>query len=215
MTTTHAMSHADAAWLHMDRPTNLMIVTSALWTDAPLDESRLRQVIQERLVDAYPRFRQRVVEGLTGPHWEDDPTFDLDLHMHHLALPHPGDRGALEAVVGDLMAQPLDRSRPLWEATLDRARLLPEARLHEQVDGEWSLVETQRHLLFAGDAWLGNAVLEEAAPYHPLGFPAGGMPPDAAANNKIGRVIIFPVQPTTPAISCTHSLSVRLSVSPT
>jgi len=69
----------------------------------------------------------------------------------------------------------------LWAATLDRARLLPEAKLHERVNGEWSLVETQRHLLFAGDAWLGNAVLEEEAPYHPLGFPSGGMPSDASA----------------------------------
>jgi hypothetical protein len=72
----------------------------------------------------------------------------------------------------------------LWQATLDRARLLPEARLHEQVNGEWSLVQTQRHLLFASDAWLGNAVLEEEAPYHPLGLPAGGTPPDASA--KLG-----------------------------
>ena len=69
-----------------------------------------------------------------------------------------------------------------WQATIDRARLWPEAELHERVDGEWSLVETQRHLLFAGDAWLGNAVLEEEAPYHPLGFPAGNMDPDAAAS---------------------------------
>lgn len=68
-----------------------------------------------------------------------------------------------------------------WEATLDRARLLPRTTLHERVDGEFSFVETQRHLLFAGDAWLGNAVLEEDAPYHPLGLPSGGMPPDAAA----------------------------------
>ncbi len=75
----------------------------------------------------------------------------------------------------------LDAVTALWEATLDRARLLPEAKLYERVDGEWSLVETLRHLLFASDAWLGNAVLEEDAPYHPLGFPAGGMPPDAAA----------------------------------
>lgn len=71
-----------------------------------------------------------------------------------------------------------------WAATLDRARRLPEATLHEQVDGEWSFVETQRHLLMASDAWLGNAVLEEDAPYHPLGIPAGGMPPDALA--KLG-----------------------------
>ncbi|MBP2182755.1 DinB family protein [Amycolatopsis magusensis] len=71
-----------------------------------------------------------------------------------------------------------------WAATLDRAGLLPEAALHEQVNGEWSFVQTQRHLLMAGDAWLGNAVLEEDTPYHPLGLPYGGMPPDVAA--KLG-----------------------------
>ena len=80
-----------------------------------------------------------------------------------------------------------DAIETLWAATLDRARLLPEDTLHEQVNGEWSLVETQRHLLFAGDAWLGNAVLEEEAPYNPLGFPAGGMPPDEAA--KLGLTL--------------------------
>ncbi|MBZ2195527.1 DinB family protein [Occultella gossypii] len=74
-----------------------------------------------------------------------------------------------------------------WAATLDRARLLPEAALHEQVGGEWSFVETQRHLLFAADAWLGSAVLEEEAPFHPLGFPAGGTPPDATA--KLGLTL--------------------------
>ena len=75
----------------------------------------------------------------------------------------------------------------LWNSTLQRARRLPEAKLHERVDGEWSFVETQRHLLFAGDAWLGNAVLEEDAPYHSLGFIAGGMPPEAIA--KLGLTL--------------------------
>ncbi|MEV4056817.1 DinB family protein [Amycolatopsis sp. NPDC049688] len=74
-----------------------------------------------------------------------------------------------------------------WAATLDRARLLPEGKLHERVDGEWSFGETQRHLLFASDAWLGNAVLEEEAPYHSLGLPAGGMPPEDAA--KLGLTL--------------------------
>ena len=74
-----------------------------------------------------------------------------------------------------------DAIETLWEATLDRARLLPKAKLHERVNGEWSLVETQRHLLFGSDAWLGNAVLEEDAPYHPLGFPVGRMLPEATA----------------------------------
>lgn len=75
----------------------------------------------------------------------------------------------------------------LWESTLERARLLPEAKLHERVDGEWSFVETQRHLLFASDAWVGNCVLEEEAPYHPFGFTAGGMPDEEAAKLGLTR----------------------------
>jgi diacylglycerol O-acyltransferase len=114
MPITHAMSHADAAWLHMDQPTNPMIITSALWFDRPLDEEALRDVVRRRLVEPYARFRQRVRETTTGAHWEDDPAFDLDLHMRHLALPAPGDRAVLARVTGDLIAEPLDRSRPLW-----------------------------------------------------------------------------------------------------
>src|SRR5688572_32695320 len=75
-----------------------------------------------------------------------------------------------------------------WEATLGRARRLPEAKLHEQVNGEWSFVETQRHLLMASDAWIGNAVLEEDAPCHPLGLPGGGMPA-AEASAKLGLTL--------------------------
>jgi hypothetical protein len=94
---------------------------------------------------------------------------------------HPTRGLARDAGSADEYRAAWDAVETMWEATLDRARLLPEAKLYEQVNGEWSFVETQRHLLFASDAWLGNAVLEEEAPYHPLGFPAGGMPPDAAA----------------------------------
>jgi hypothetical protein len=100
---------------------------------------------------------------------------------------HPTRVLARAAASADDYRAAWDAIETLWAATLDRARLLPEATLHEQVDGEWSLVQTQRHLLFAGDAWLGNAVLEEEAPYHPLGFPAGGMPPEAAA--KLGLTL--------------------------
>ncbi|MFC0624067.1 DinB family protein [Kribbella deserti] len=75
----------------------------------------------------------------------------------------------------------------MWQTTLDRARLLPEAKLSERVNGEWSFVETHRHLLFASDAWLGSAVLEEEAPYHPLGYPAGGMPAEESA--KLGLTL--------------------------
>jgi WS/DGAT/MGAT family acyltransferase len=112
------MSNADAAWLHMDRPTNLMVVNALLWFDEPLDLERARAVVQERLVERFPRFRRRIAEprlGLGLPSWEDDPAFDLDRHVHRLALPEPGDKAALQELVADLMVVPLDRSKPLWD----------------------------------------------------------------------------------------------------
>ncbi|MEN8674870.1 DinB family protein [Nocardioides sp.] len=60
-----------------------------------------------------------------------------------------------------------------WSETLGRCEALPEARLHEQVNGEWSVAQTLRHLVFAVDLWLGGMVHEEAAPFHPLGLPPG------------------------------------------
>jgi WS/DGAT/MGAT family acyltransferase len=118
MANAQRMPHADAAWLHMDQPTNLMVITGVLWFDEPPDWDRVREIMRVRWLERFPRFRQRVVEGrgpLSGPHWEDDPGFDLDLHLHRSALPAPGDRGALQAFVADLMAQPLDPSKPLWQ----------------------------------------------------------------------------------------------------
>lgn len=112
------MNHADAAWLHMDQPTNLMIITGVNWFEETPDWERVRELISERFVEPYPRFRQRVVEGtppVSGPHWEDDPNFDLDLHLHRVALPPPGDRAALAALVADITATPLDRNQALWQ----------------------------------------------------------------------------------------------------
>jgi diacylglycerol O-acyltransferase len=118
MGSSQRMSHADAAWLQMDQPTNLMVITGVLWFERPPDWDAVREVIQARLVDPFPRFRQKVVEDagvLTGPHWQDDADFDLDLHLHRIALARPGDRVVLEAFVAHRMATPLDRSKPLWE----------------------------------------------------------------------------------------------------
>ena len=115
------MNNADAAWLHMDRPTNLMVVNSVLWFDERVDLARVKKILQARLVDRFPRFSQRIAEprlGIGVPSWEDDPNFDLDRHVHHIALPAPGDKAALEALVSDLMVTPLDRSKPLWDIYL-------------------------------------------------------------------------------------------------
>jgi diacylglycerol O-acyltransferase / wax synthase len=113
----HPMAPADAAWLHMDRPTNLMVVNGVFWFDEPVDWDRLRARFLEGVVERFDRFRQVAVEGplLAGPRWRDDPGFDADLHFHHVALPPPQDRRALQEFVSDRLAAPLDRDRPLWE----------------------------------------------------------------------------------------------------
>ncbi|HLZ38888.1 MAG TPA: wax ester/triacylglycerol synthase domain-containing protein [Mycobacteriales bacterium] len=119
MSRRERMSPADAAWLRMDRPTNLMVINGVVWFDAPLDWDVLTKRIESRWIDRYPRFRQRVVEGrlpMFGPQWEDDPRFALENHLHHIALPAPGDQAALEKFVGDRMSAPIDRAKPLWHA---------------------------------------------------------------------------------------------------
>jgi hypothetical protein len=60
-----------------------------------------------------------------------------------------------------------------WRSTFSRAKQLPEPVLHESVNGEWSFVETQRHLLFATDVWVRRSVVDDPAAWHRL-----GMPPD-------------------------------------
>ena len=56
----------DALWLEMDRPNNLMVVDSVVWTAEPLDFDRLRDVVAERLVDRYPVFSSKAVRDDDG-----------------------------------------------------------------------------------------------------------------------------------------------------
>jgi hypothetical protein len=63
----------------------------------------------------------------------------------------------------------------LWAQTVERARGLDPALLHERVDGEWSFVETLRHLVFATDAWVRRAILGDPAPWDPLDLPHDDM----------------------------------------
>lgn len=58
----------------------------------------------------------------------------------------------------------------IWRATVIRARALPESRLFERVDDEWSFVETLRHLVSASDCWLRRMVKGLERPYHPWGL---------------------------------------------
>ena len=63
-----------------------------------------------------------------------------------------------------------------WGETADHARRLRPELLHESVDGEWSFIQTLRHLVFASDAWVRRAVLGDPSPWDPLDLPWDEMP---------------------------------------
>ena len=60
-----------------------------------------------------------------------------------------------------------------WDKTIGRARQLTEQQLHESVGGEWSFVNTLRHLLMAHDKWFSAPILGDEQ-FHPFGVPNSG-----------------------------------------
>ncbi|MGY2873751.1 diacylglycerol O-acyltransferase / wax synthase [Marmoricola sp. URHA0025 HA25] len=115
--TRHRMAPADAAWLRMDRPTNLMVVNSVMWFDDVVDGEALRTLLRERVLGRFPRFTQRAVEE-QGTWWEDVDDFDLEDHLHAAELAAPAGHAELEEFVASLVSVPLDHGRPLWDMHL-------------------------------------------------------------------------------------------------
>lgn len=107
----------DALWLEMDRPNNLMVVDSVIWTAQPLDFAKVRAVVEERLLNRYPVFRSLAVKDDDGSWWwELDENFDFDNHVALISLKKPDDPRALQELVGAHRTEMLDRNRPLWQA---------------------------------------------------------------------------------------------------
>jgi len=116
------LSGLDATFLYMETPTSYMHVAGLMVLDPStipegFSMERVRNFYRSRLHLAAP-FRRRLAEiplGIHHPLWIEDPDFDLDQHLHHVAVPPPGGPHELADLAADLVKMHLDRSRPLWE----------------------------------------------------------------------------------------------------
>ena len=109
-----AMSKVDTAWLRMERPTNLMMITGVMMFEQRLDVGRFKRTLADRFLE-FRRFRQKAVDTSSGAYWEDDPDFDLDWHVRVTALPGKAGKAELEKLVSEFSSTPLDHSKPLWQ----------------------------------------------------------------------------------------------------
>ncbi len=143
MNTHEPLSGVDAAWLRMDDPTNLMTITAVLVLEDPMDVETLTELLEERFL-GFMRFRQRVRDPEGSPYWELDPHFSLDQHVRRSALPGDAGRAELKERVSDLMSDPLDREKPLWQMQLIeeyRGGSAIIARLHHCIGDGMALLQ--------------------------------------------------------------------------
>jgi diacylglycerol O-acyltransferase / wax synthase len=138
----------DAAFLSFETPNAPLQVGAVMVFEPPgkqflfSDTARFgfhKRLIEQRLHLA-PPLRRRALEvpfGIGQPVWIEDPELDLDSHVHRARVPTPGEAPELNEMVADLLARPLDRSRPLWEMSmiegLDGGRNALVAKLHHAI----------------------------------------------------------------------------------
>jgi WS/DGAT/MGAT family acyltransferase len=140
------LSPADAAWLYSEWEKNNQTVSSLMWLDREIDPDAFTTIVQERIIDKYPTFSQRLRPSrnpLYLPHWEDDPDFDIGHHVEVLQL-GTGTKDELRALVSEQRSQLLDRDRPLWKMYVIQGYRGDTTAIHSRIqhsiaDG-WALV---------------------------------------------------------------------------
>lgn len=139
------LSPQDVSFLNVENKFNHMSIAELAIFDGPGPGPKEIETMIASKLDLVPRYRQRlrvVPYELGRPVWCDDPHFSLDHHIHHRTLPAPGTDKQLQALVGRVMAQQLDRSRPLWEIW----------EVEGLEDGNWALLLKMHHCVADGVA---------------------------------------------------------------
>jgi diacylglycerol O-acyltransferase len=117
------LSAMDNAFLLAEGPTTPMHVSAIqlfeagpLSEDGGIDVTAIRHAY-ESVLHLVPRYRQKLawIPLASRAVWVDDPHFQIDYHIRHVALPHPGGLEELKRVASRVLSYPLDRNHPLWE----------------------------------------------------------------------------------------------------
>jgi diacylglycerol O-acyltransferase len=137
------LSPLDASFLHIeDHVSHMHIASVAIFEGPPPPFADIVAMVDTKL-DLVPRYRQKVrfvPFELGRPVWVDDPHFNIEYHLRHTALPSPGGESELRKLVGRVMAQQLDRSRPLWEIWV----------VEGLEDDRWAMLAKTHHALVDG-----------------------------------------------------------------
>jgi WS/DGAT/MGAT family acyltransferase len=171
------MSPMDTSFLHIEDGVTHMHIASVGIFEGP--EPPFKDIVRmiEGKLPLVPRYRQIVQTvplELGRAVWVDDPHFNIDYHLRHTALPSPGGEAELRKLVGRVMSQQLDRSKPLWEIWV----------VEGLEDDRWAVVSKVHHAMVDGIS--GTDLLAvtmditpdytdpEILPWEPRKSPSGG-----------------------------------------
>src|SRR5271169_48682 len=137
------LSPLDASFLHIEDDVSHMHIASVAIFEGP--QPRFADIVAmvEAKLALVPRYRQVVMFvpfELGRPVWVDDPHFNIEYHLRHTALPAPGGEAELRKLVGRVMSQQLDRSKPLWEIWV----------VESLEDGRWAMLAKTHHAMVDG-----------------------------------------------------------------
>jgi diacylglycerol O-acyltransferase len=161
------LTPVDAAFLHQEGPVSHMHIGGVTIVEGPPPamEDFLEQI--RRRLHLVPRYRQKLAHTALDsgrPVWIDDPSFNLDYHIRHTALPAPGRWEQLQDLTARIFSQQLDRSKPLWEMWL----------IEGLEDDRFALITKTHHSLIDGIAGVDLAtVLFDLSPDPPLATNSG------------------------------------------
>jgi len=192
------LSNLDASFFALEtRTTHMHVAALTIFEAGPLqtehggvDIDLIRRFVESKL-HLIPRYRQRLAHVPLERHpvWVDDEHFNIQYHVRHTSLPRPGGDEQLEALMGRLASQQLERSKPLWEIWIvegledDRFALISKTH-HAMIDGisGVDLMTVLLNLAPADDT-------ADPVPYQPRPAPNGTELVVRETTRRIGAVV--------------------------